>query len=426
MKNQINSPGLLKLEYQRFSIYILLLSFTLLFIEISNAQVFYRETGTFSDTAELYPMFRKSFEIKDSFVNNKMNFYKMYIFKIKDKKYLTIDGRFDVYEWKNNNWVNLYKKQFNGYNNHSKKFVYNNEIYSFGGYGYWRCHGDLIKFLWDRNEWEIVVYGDEEPVGNGYAFFFNGKLNVINPVRFIDGYLSQRKISSSFSIDMKTLKTKELNTTFNRDFDIGPKYWFETENYYLLLEKPDMLIDKKTTTSYVNGLRTFDCLWKILSSDILIYSKNDTLVMMDRNMKLKCRYDMAEEVKKYKPVVKNNAGIKLLVGFSVLLALATTGYLYFRQKRRSQKAVNSIIKFDDPRIEELSGLSVRQISVEELDVILGIQNIRNSETQRFKRSQIINSINQEAFHKTGKVLISRIQDPEDKRRFLYRINGNEN
>jgi hypothetical protein len=44
-----------------------------------------------------------------------------------------------------------------------------------------------------------------------------------------------------------------------------------------------------------------------------------------------------------------------------------------------------------------------------------------AESQRFKRSSIINDINLETKAKTGVALIQRKQDSNDKRKFIYHI-----
>ena len=51
------------------------------------------------------------------------------------------------------------------YNFGSKKFVWGNRIYSFGGYGYWNYHGQLIVFDFDKNEWEILPITQELEYG---------------------------------------------------------------------------------------------------------------------------------------------------------------------------------------------------------------------------------------------------------------------
>ena len=151
-----------------------------------NAQIYFRDSGSTTDSVELKKIIAKSWDVHDSLYRSKKSIAVMTIVEAKDKKYLLPDGRSDVFEWRNGNWVNLYNFFHHGYNYGSYKFVFNDEIYSFGGYGFWRPHGDLIKFLWDRNEWEIVSYGNGDPEGLGYAYYFNSNLFVIDPIGFID------------------------------------------------------------------------------------------------------------------------------------------------------------------------------------------------------------------------------------------------
>ncbi len=43
-----------------------------------------------------------------------------------------------------------------GYNFGSFPFVYNGELYSFGGYGHWQYNGQLRRFVREKAEWELV------------------------------------------------------------------------------------------------------------------------------------------------------------------------------------------------------------------------------------------------------------------------------
>lgn len=70
------------------------------------------------------------------------------------------------------------------------------------------------------------------------------------------------------------------------------------------------------------------------------------------------------------------------------------------------------------RLMEYSGQTLSQ---EQLDIAFGIDQINPAETQRSKRSNLIKEINHEYYKIRGVELVSRIQDPTDKRKFLYQI-----
>lgn len=403
----------------RITVFILIL----LISDDVRAQIYYTESGKITDTAELFQMFRKAFEIRDSH-KEKLTYTQLYILEANGNKYLTVDGLFNVYEWKEGRWNNMYFKSSSGYNNISRKFVWNNEIYSFGGYGYWKSHGDLIKYLWDKNEWEMVAYGDQVPVGNGFTYFHDSTLNVINPVSYTDAYIEQKKKSGSFTIDMKTLKTKDLDIDFPVDFLNKRFIWIETPDHAILAEKPMYLINKKNAEVLIMGLDQFNCLRKYFGQNFVIYTKNDSLFVFDQSMKQMCSYDIPHEIKDYKTLSSSGSNTSFLLGFGLLaIVLSFVSFYYVQRKKEFTDTDHVEVIFEEPKIRELQKISGSTISAEELDQILGIQDITHGETQRFKRSQMINTFNQETLHKTGKELITRVQDPEDKRRFLYKINS---
>lgn len=377
-----------------------------------------QETTNFTDTVLLKKMTLYAFAIKDSFLNLGQNIRKYDIFEVKGKKYLLPDGRFDVYEWKNNRWINLYKFPYNGYNFFSKKFVFRDEIYSYGGYGYWKTNGDLIKYLWNKNEWEMVSYGNKNPEGNGFAYLSDSTLYVISPLFYIDNYAYYRKKGNSFKINMNTLKTS--NSDLVIDFEINT--WLETKNFIISPHsKPVYAIDKRKNIVLTNQLHDFDCYRKESAKDVLIYSRNDSLFIYNKNFILVCSYDVEKEMAKFQPLRKKIGILFWLITISGLITISAFVLFYLKKKRIPDIVNNNA--FDQPVIDELLKLTGKTITVDELDVILGIENIKHSETQRFKRSQMINAINQETKMKTGRELIHRIQDPEDKRRFLYDVNG---
>jgi hypothetical protein len=47
------------------------------------------------------------------------------------------------------------------YNINCKNFIYNNEIYSYGGYGFWKSNGHLRKYNFQDSEWDIIPLNKE-------------------------------------------------------------------------------------------------------------------------------------------------------------------------------------------------------------------------------------------------------------------------
>ncbi len=402
------------------SFLVLFLSF--IYCIAIHGQIHFSETNNYTSNLELETIFRQAIEIRDSFVKIKINVKRYDILEIENKKYLLPDGRFDVFEWNGYRWSNLYQKNFSGYNNNSKKFVFQGNIYSFGGYGYWRIHGDLIKFIKYKGEWEMVPYKVKEPIGNGISFLKNSFLYILNPEKHIDGYPDENIGVNSLRIDLKTLKTESIN--FN--FKVNSKDRIETENFIVFTGKPTEIIDKKNLKLYHNDLKGFDCLYKTLTlidNGLLFYSKNDSLLVFDKDFNKICKTDVNSEIKNFDKEVNSFNLQAIIIGLILLGSALLISFIIYKRRKKYFTLKNNIDKFNVPEIEKFLAYSGKTITIEELDVILGIEKIRNAETQRFKRSKMINAINQETRIKTGTELIHRIPDPEDKRRFLYEVKG---
>lgn len=120
--------------------------FTLFFITIclylSYSQIVYNDKLPYNSLESTKQIIDSAFSIQ-----KKLNSGRIDIFEKGNKYYLTVDGTFLVFKWEYNRWNNLYTNQYTGYNIYSRKFIYNDKIYSFGGYGFWRFHGQLIWFV---------------------------------------------------------------------------------------------------------------------------------------------------------------------------------------------------------------------------------------------------------------------------------------
>lgn len=93
-----------------------------------------------------------------------------YHFNIKNRSYLVNDGCGVVLEYRNDSIVRidnsmLHKNQYN-----ATPFIYNNEMYLFGGYGLFTFKNIITKYNFDTKEWnELISQSDEIPVPTWYS-----------------------------------------------------------------------------------------------------------------------------------------------------------------------------------------------------------------------------------------------------------------
>ena len=112
-----------------------------------------------------------------------------------------------------------------GYNLGSLKFCNNNQLYSLGGYGFWRYNGYLLKFN-SGSDWQPVEQINYEVKGYNYPFYLShkkSKLYVLSP-SFTDDISKQHVMGNEIhELDLKTYIFKrhgKLNAFYQDNFSL--------------------------------------------------------------------------------------------------------------------------------------------------------------------------------------------------------------
>lgn len=381
------------------------------------AQVVFSDTGQETPAEVSTEMCRKAFLLQKNRAGAQKN-HRLDILEIEDRKYLLPDGFFDVYEWRDGQWVNLYQGAHAGYNYGSRKYIIGNSIYSFGGHGFWNTHGQIIQFDWKTGDWNLLPFTKDLPIGLSYLESASQNLYVFSEKGEFKISFKEKKVTES-----KTDLSIPLVLEMNAHADV---HAFETDSMVLFIRSvPNMLIDKKTETVYIQEaignkmLRTmsFNYCVQIRGQEFRITDPGgghtDTLTQEDIY-----QYFKGSEINTQKTASNR---FPLSKGIAILVGLGAFAFLYFFRKRRNQTFSTPSVQTESPVIEALILLQGQTLTTEQLDEILGIQHIVPNETQRHKRAQFIKQINQSTASQLGKALIHRIQDPQDGRRFLYEI-----
>ena len=124
--------------------------------------------------------------------------------------YMLVDGTGRLYKIERGkdgiNYKRLDSTRFFGYNFGFVPFSYNDSIYSFGGYGFWKFNGQLRVFIDKRREWALTKLNTEIPfakTGMSFStlFWYN---------------LQERKIYIGYSLENKE-GLKNLNSNVRSD-----------------------------------------------------------------------------------------------------------------------------------------------------------------------------------------------------------------
>ena len=162
-------------------------------------------------------------------------------FHIKGKNYLVYNGCGEVYELINDSIIRIdksfqHKNQFN-----SNHFVYNNEIYFWGGYGLFTHKNILTKFDFKTKEWEHVKYNDyskiPEPRQGAMSFLKNDFLYIVSG--YTDDYETKQTTGNSkqlndiWKLNLKTREWDFIGTINNQKellYNFNGLASFQTEN----------------------------------------------------------------------------------------------------------------------------------------------------------------------------------------------------
>ncbi len=403
--------------------YIIRYAFILFVIDASliklHGQIVFTDTGEESPTEEIRELLQKA----DSTLRVKTNGTKpgrADILEIKDQKFLLPDGYFDVYLWQNREWVNLYKGRHFGYNNQSRKYIIDGKIYSLGGKGFWNEHGHLIIFDQKSNEWELLPATKELPPGLSYFCPSDQKIHLITA----NGEWSIQLPNGQISKQVPLRKDLQ-NLSDNLFVDLTS---FETDSFLLICGgKPTILIHKTSHQIFINNILVDKTMRAMQMGHFVHIRGNEFRVISP--------VDGSEDILPQDKVLdffhispgallspSASHTFPVWIWLPALFITTFSAFLIFRKnKKKTLHESSTVSKTENPAISALINLKGQTITADQLDILLDIQHITSNETQRFRRAQLIKQINKEVATSHGQPLIQRIPDPEDGRRFLYKI-----
>jgi len=361
-------------------------------------------------------------------------------FHIEDKNYLVYNGCGSVYEFRNDSIVRIdnsfeHKNQFG-----AASFVYNNEIYFFGGYGLFTFKNILTKFDFKTKEWELVKYSSTElpqPRDKIISFLKNDNFYVLS------GYT---EINNGKQL---TENSKQVFDTWKLNFKT--KSWeflgkLNNENYFNTIKKGSSYsVDGKFYSDY-NRLLNIDLadnklnLYKPNNKYSISYSEKYNPITKEIIYALPNSNDSDKHVKiivepfsKYsgtitdsKPLLKSQLKLLLggIFGFAILV-----GILVLRRKVTSNH--NNVISLKEEKFYHknklITNLTIdealmlkflfehkeRLIQVSQLIDLISDNDTTNYNTLAKKKDLVFNSLKQ----KLGFIL-----DTKEEHLFIYSKN----
>ncbi len=338
---------------------------------------------------------------------------------------LTLSGTGQVYELDEvkNTLTRVDQTFYAGYNFGAAVFRRKNQIYSFGGSGFWNFSKTLTYFSESKKEWENIKTNNLGPQA-----IFNG----------FQGYASEKDQFYAGGSEYHQFLNEELG---KRDagfyaFDFEKHVWsylgdisadllhaknqeiFWTGRYFVQFSNPVVyLIDPMENQVY--ELRSAETSFQVAP---LMYVGNNQLVgFWDDEGGKRTVYDIGEMVKMAKPIGQfySRPNYALYMGLACL-ALAWIAFLFYSSRR---KKITSDMELDDYEWKLLRALmqSSEGLSSIEVNEVLGLST-KSLDNQRKLRVQVIANMNQK-FHmkyRSGNIII-RNPSLVDKRQSQYSL-----
>ena len=341
------------------------------------------------------------------------------------------------------------------YNIEANNFLYQNHLYSYGGYGFWRLNGQLRAYNFTDKEWDIVPTNDEI-ISNGYNWVSKkeGKLfvpfqTIMNAsIKGTQNSLSSR-LYDSYYLDLNLLEWKKIGSFTSKakklvvDNNITNSF-LSTDKGFLFLHNDEAyyfdFLNNKIFKSNNSELNQY-LIRRTANNDIFFYNDSLYSYSTSTNSFDQRSLSMKDFGELDFPIwgLENDYYYLAIALIMVFVLFFFTIKIYRRRvKKKVQQSSLKILKtktvgevfvgVELSLIQLLIASANRDSHVEiaEINHVLGIKD-KNIGLQKKVRSEVINTINE----KYGIIvnneiqLISSIRKEEDKRYYEYFINESE-
>lgn len=361
-----------------------------------------------------------------------------------DSMFLNPDGTHYLFSYlpSRNTFVRLDHSQFHGHNFVRHLFIYKDEIYAFGGYGFWNDHAKLIKFDKRNKEWELVmVKNNVHLIGKPMMSVLQGDSILIYGT--IENHVYSKGTTihpKCYVLDLKKLEFSEFKSVApNIEIQACSVGYNNQFSKYIIFGTPNSIMfiyDKSKKTMYKNAsgpalfhesnkqrIDIVDSIYRFLIGNVLVSVLPDLSVErinIENYIELYCfeesnfndwtpvnfKFELTDFLYKY--IILVLLVLVIFLGYHFL----STGGIYNRKTLNQYR----ILEEDINVLNYLNKLKDNSYTEHEIDLVFRIYHLP-SRVRKIKRSQIINELNQNYPGKIEKVVNSK--KPIE---FIYKIN----
>jgi hypothetical protein len=225
--------------------YLKTIIYIILFIIISgyslDGQIIFNDIKEQTGREEMGLIFRKALLVSDTLEKKYQEHYRMDIMHYGDELIMFCDGHFDVFLWQDSTWKQLNKERKGGHHFGGKYFIWNNRIFSFGGYGYWHHHAELIEFKPETGEWDLIELPQRLPCAPSHVTDYG--LRILS--------------DTCYELDIRNNTITTCNQSFPAKLIIKDLYKLskmESSKWdFLLMKWQNLLLNKENNTLYYSN-----------------------------------------------------------------------------------------------------------------------------------------------------------------------------
>lgn len=338
---------------------------------------------------------------------------------IKKDTFIVPNGYHYVFKLVNGIPIRQDESTFHGGNFGRFLFNYNNTIYALGGYGFFNTNNNLEYYNSKLKGWAVQsMSGDKPKHILGIAYLFNNQIISFNNYKAGNSINKDELDSSLYIMDLKNMKWRKFHLSENA-CQIGRVY--HLRDYIISIGELNTIIIHKYHKQFIrieNEKYGFDLahnhIEKILLNTIYLNTnsnhKKEALTFEINLAKLWKETPKYLLISEQKSTSKTNRYAIILIGLFVLL-----GVFYFIFRKKHKQALKSTIEYSEIELRLLNAKKI--LITEEMDEIFEITHLE-LDARKLKRSRMIEEINSKFPN-----FIIREKDNNDKRKFVYRING---
>lgn len=356
--------------------------------------------------------------------------------------------------------VRLDSTEYFGYNFGAFSFLFQKELYSFGGYGHWQYNGQLRHYIKEKAEWELEVTNKRiayfKGLGQVPLVWFNyrtGHLWVGQSAQGHEGLSGQSsKIELNdtvYCLDMKTrhwtaggIQSKSLHKLSKLPYvstlattPTGQLVVSRSENTVILLDYENNVLRASSSQKSADILRLlseksfvfYRSGWLFISRKD--YQSADSVSLSSNDFELP--YAKVYDGFSSRVAEKNSPKKALIVAGCVLFCVILVGlFIQIAKKRKSQQKRCNVHGFEgnEKLILQMFLEKAKRgesMTIDQVNQLLGISS-KLPEVQKKHRSDLILSINEKWKLISGCAqLIQRIRNQNDRRSYEYTIQADQ-